>query len=236
MPVITVTGLIGSGGTEVGSAVAHKLGVSFVDRLILAEAAKKMGTTLAAVADLTERAPRLGDRVAGFVRTVLERSALAGSGADPYFGGGLDALLVREYRDFPEIGDSDVPHSDSKLLEVTTGVIQDIAASGNVVISGRGANVILRDRADACHIALTSSMDERIKRIMDRVDLERREAERYVVENDKARNDYYQRFFHVHPEDLHQYHMVINTDWIDVPEAARLVIETANIVTKPSPV
>ena len=105
MPIITITGLVGSGTAEIGAEVARSLGIDYVDRMILAEAAKKMGTTVAAVAERTERTPKLGDRVAGFVRNVLERSAMAGGGADPYFGGGLDALLVREYRDtIPESG------------------------------------------------------------------------------------------------------------------------------------
>ena len=101
MPVITLTGLMGSGGPEIGTEVSRRLRIDYVDRMILAEAAKKIGTTVAAVAQRTERPPTIGDRISGFVRTVLERSALAGGGADPYFGGGLDALLVREYRDLP---------------------------------------------------------------------------------------------------------------------------------------
>ena len=228
MPVITLNGLMGSGGTEVGAEVARELHIDFVDRLVLAEAARIMGTTTAAVADLTERKPKLGDRIAGFVRTVLERSALAGGGSDPYFGGGLDALLVREYRDLPGVDET-----DARLLEVTTNVINDLASSGNIVISGRGANVILRDLPNACHVALISSMERRVQRIIDRVDLERPEAEKYVVENDKAREAYYWRFFRVHPEDLHQYHLVINIDWTDIPEAVRLVIAAAQIVAPP---
>ena len=163
MPVITVTGLIGSGAFEVGADVAKKLGIDYIDRMILAEAAKKIGTTVAAVAERTERPPRLGDRVAGFVKTVLERSALAGGGADPYFGGGLDALLVREYRDFPtEEAASDETLSDENLLKVTSGVIQEIAASGDVVIAGRGANVILHDMPGALHVGLVSRHAERV--------------------------------------------------------------------------
>ena len=232
MPVITVTGLMGSGGTEVGSEVSRKLGIDYVDRLILAEAAKKMGTTVEAVAARTEHPPRLGDRVAGFVRTVLERSALAGGGADPYFGGGLDALLVREYRDFPdeaEISD-DLPGED-RLLTVTADVIKEIASSGNVVIAGRGANIILEDYPGALHVGLTSSLDRRIERIMERVSLDRDEAARYVAENDKGRTAYFRRFFKVQPEDHHHYHMLVNTDWMDIARAADIVIAAARVTS-----
>ena len=55
MPVITITGLVGSGTAEIGAEVARSLGIDYVDRMILAEAAKKIGTTVAAVAERTER-------------------------------------------------------------------------------------------------------------------------------------------------------------------------------------
>ncbi len=230
MPIITVTGLVGSGAIEVGSEVARKLGIDYIDRMILAEAAKKIGATVAAVAERTERPPRLGDRIAGFVKTVLERSALAGGGADPYFGGGLDALLVREYRDFPreELG-PDATLSDENLLRVTTEVIQEIAASGNVVIAGRGANIILRDTPGALHVGLVSSLPGRVARIMEREGLNEIEAERNVTENARARLAHYRRFFNVDPEDPQYYHIVLNTDLLHIDHTADLVVEAARL-------
>ena len=229
MPVITITGLIGTGAPEIGAEVAGKLGIDFVDRLILAEAAKKLGTTVAEVAERTERPPSLGDRLAGFARNVLERSALAGGGADPYFGGGLDALLVREYKDFPGAGDA-VDESTDELIQVTASVIHEIADSGNVIIAGRGANMILANQPGVLHVGLTSRLEKRVDRIIERVSLERPEAEKYTSDNDKARNAYFQRYFKVHPDDARLYHMMINTDWMDVAEAADTVIAAAEIV------
>ena len=231
MPVITITGLIGTGSPERGADVARKLGIDFVDRLILAEAAKKLGTTVAAVAERTERAPSLGDRFAGFVRTVLERSALAGGGADPYFGGGLDALLIREYKDFPENGESLAEGAvDDDLIRVTAAVIREIAASGNVIIAGRGANIILANEPGILHVGLTSRKSRRVERIMERVSLDHLEAEKYTTENDKARSAYFQRYFKVHPEDLRHYHMIVNTDWMDIGQVADAVIAATSII------
>jgi cytidylate kinase len=227
MPVITITGLIGSGAPELGSEVSRKLGLDYVDRLIMAEAAKKMGTTVAAVAERTERVPTMGDRVAGFVRTVLERSALAGGGADPYFGGGLDALLVREYRDFPPEGSSDDSLSDANLLEVTANVIRNLAAGGNVVIAGRGAHLILADDPAVLHVSPVSSLERRVDRIMEREDLARPAAEKYVAENDKARHAYFRRFFDIQPGDPLRYHLLVNLDRLDVARAAEVVMEAA---------
>ena len=233
MPVITITGLIGSGAPELGAEISRKLGINYVDRLILAEAARKMGITVAAVAERTERAQRFSDRVAGFVRTVLERSALAGGGADPYFGGGLDALLVREYRDFPpenSNGGNETGLTDSRLLEVTSTVIREIAQSGNVVIAGRGANIILRDQPGVLHVGLVSSLEARIKRIMEREELTREEADHFVAENDRARQAYFRRFFRVDAQDPRHYHMVLNTDWLKIPCATDVAIAAGELV------
>ncbi len=232
MPVITITGLMGSGGTEVGSEVAKKLGIDFVDRVILAQAAKKLGTTVAVVADRTEKPPSVGDRIAGFARTVLERSALAGGGADPYFGGGLDALLVREYREFPDdaaLAD-DASANEDDLLRVTAEVIKEISASGNVIIAGRGANFILANEPGVLHVGLTSAHDQRVERIMERVSLERAEAEKYVTENDKGRNAFFKRYFKVQAEDVRHYHMVLNTDWMDISRAAEMVMAASEVI------
>jgi cytidylate kinase len=231
MPVITITGLIGTGAPEVGADVARKLGIDYVDRLILAEAAKKLGTTVAAVAERTERAPSFGDRLAGFVRAVLERSALAGGGADPYFGGGLDALLVREYKDFPMDGEDATDGAvDDDLIRTTAAVIREIASSGNVIIAGRGANMILGNQSGTLHVGLSSRKNRRIERIMDRVSLERPEAEKYTAENDKARNAYFQRYFKVHPEDLRHYHMFMNTDWMSIGQVSDMVIAASGMM------
>ncbi|MCH7655964.1 MAG: cytidylate kinase-like family protein [Chloroflexi bacterium] len=234
MPVVTITGLIGSGTAEIGPAVARSLGVDYVDRMILAQAAKKIGTTVAAVAERTERSPSLGDRVAGFMRNVLERSAMAGGGADPYFGGGLDALLVREYRDLPLEGEiSDDSLSDAHLAEVTRAVINELAASGAIVIAGRGANVILADQPGVLHIGLVSALEKRIERIVEREKLDRTAAERFVAENDKARNAYFKRFFQVKPNDPSHYHVMVNTDWLEIDETAELIVLAASKLTGP---
>lgn len=233
MPIITITGLHGSGASEIGAEVARRLRVDYVDRLILAEAARKMGATVAEVAERAERPMGVGDRLASFVRTVLERSALAGSAADPYFGGGMDMLLVREYRDIPEAEVSE--GGDSRLMEVLTGVINEIAQSNHAVIIGRGANMVLRDRPGTIHIGTIAETETRVQRIMERQRVEtRQEAERYVEENDKARTAFYKRFFGVHPQDARGYHMVLNTELMGETTAADMVMAALETLGQPA--
>ncbi len=230
MPVITISGLFGSGANEVGAEVARRLDLDYVDRQILAEAARKMGATVAEVAERAERPVGLGDRLSSFVRTVLERSALAGSGADPYFGGGMDMLLVREYRDIPE-AEGGEGGSDQHLLEVLTSVTREIAQSNRAVIIGLGANMVLRDWPGALHVGTIAELDTRTQRVMERERLETIEAAAgYIEENDKGRTAFYQRFFSTNPQDPRGYNLMVNTERLSIDQASDLVLAAQEIV------
>ena len=56
MPVITVSGYLASGAREIAQqAVAEKLQLEFVDQMILVEAARELGVSVAAMEDRDER-------------------------------------------------------------------------------------------------------------------------------------------------------------------------------------
>ena len=223
--VITITGMSGSGATEIGAEVARLTGFNYVDRLILAEAAQRIGATVEAVATKTEKTPTLADRFGSFLRTLMERSAMESGGGDPYYGPGLDTLLT-EYRDLPDpIITSGYDINDAKLLEVTRSVIEELAHKDNVVIIGRGANIILGQWPRTLHVGLVTSLEKRLERLKIREGLEGKEAEKHIAENDRARAAYFQRFFKVQSLDPLQYHLMLNTDRLDVPQAAEAIVQ-----------
>ena len=55
MSVITIEGRAGAGAPDVGKLVARELDIDFVDRLILAEIARRVGSTVGALADQERR-------------------------------------------------------------------------------------------------------------------------------------------------------------------------------------
>ena len=142
MPVVTVSGNLGSGAREVAQAVAVRLGLDYVDQEIMVEAARRLGVSVSAVESHDERPSRLGERLASIMRTLMERSAMAGT-ADPMTGGGgsgLDMILSQTYGEAAGLP-SDAPRGqldDESYLRTLTSIIQGIAARGNVVILGRG--------------------------------------------------------------------------------------------------
>ena len=60
MSVITIEGRLGAGGADLGRLVAKEMDLDFIDRLMLADIAKRVGATVTALAD-QERAGESSD-------------------------------------------------------------------------------------------------------------------------------------------------------------------------------
>ena len=225
MAVVTIQGQIASGGEELGPELASRLKADYVDRIILAEAGKRLGATVAALAEKEQNLPRLGARLAHFFRRALEHSAYTGMGADPLFGTGMETLSTRPYPEAPA-GPITQPLAldDQQFYEVIREVILELAQDGNVVILGRGANLILQDHPTALHVGVVAPTAFRLQRFMLREGLEQEKAERRLADEEKARLAYFDRHFKAHPDDPMLYHMVVNTSLLPPSKAVEAVI------------
>jgi cytidylate kinase len=155
MPVITINGPVGSGAVEVGQLVAQQLSLNYVDRLVFAEAAKLVHAPVGELLDKEQRVDRFRDRLVRFLQTMLERSALHADAGEPYFGPSMERLLGEPYTELARDSSSAVQKvSDQAFIEAVTSVVNDLYQAGDVVIIGRGANVILADAPGIIHIGM----------------------------------------------------------------------------------
>lgn len=224
MAVVAMEGRAGAYGPAIGREVAKTLGLDFVDRLLLAEVARRVGASIQAVAESERQPSGLVDRLARMVQRMLERSAVAGSGGDPYFGPGIETLLARPYRELEEPPAAAATGlGEKEFINTTREVIEDIAESGDVVILSRGAAAILRDNPQVLRIGLIAHKDDRVHRIMVRERLNADEAAKFIENSDRAQARYFNRAFGSSPIDPFLYHVVINTSDIGVPRAADLI-------------
>ena len=230
MAMVTMGGLTGGGGMLLGPLVAQGLDADYVDRLILTDAARHVGATVEALHQREQRPPTRGERFSGLLQRILERSAVAGAGGDPYFGTGALDLLTLEFEELPQptiTRGHEV--EDEKYFKAIRTVMIDLATEGNVVIVGRGGSQILRDVPNVLRVGVVAQHEDRIARIIERERLERDQAEKTVIARDLARADYFQRFFGIdNPEDPIHYDLVINTSGVDLDYAAELVVQASN--------
>jgi CMP/dCMP kinase len=223
MPVITINGPVGSGSIEVGQLVAQQLSLNYVDRLVLAEAAKLVHAPIGALLDKEQRVNRFRGRLAYFLQTMLERSALYSDAGEPYFGPSIERLPGEPYTELAWDPSSAVQKvSDRAFIEATTSVLKGLYQAGNVVIIGRGANMILADAPGIIHIGVLAPLEVRVATIMEREHLTWEEAEVYVEEVEQARIKFFRKFFKVNPNDPSLYHLMLNLGEMRLETAAEV--------------
>lgn len=225
MPVVTVSGYIAGGAREVGEMSARLLGVDFVDQQLMVEAAQRCGVPVGALAERDERCSSFKERMSNLFRTFLERSAA--SGADPLSGStGLEVILSRSYADLA-LEQEGAQVSDQLYLKTMTLIVEELAATGKIVILGRGSQMILKDTPEALHVLCTAPQKFRAYRLAERDGLGLEEATRKISESDRAQAAYYRRFWKVEFEDPKLYDLTVDTSRLSYEIAADVVASAA---------
>ena len=224
MPVITINGPIGAGSIEVGQKVAADLSLNYVDRMVFAEAARIIGSPVSNLIAKEQRVERFGDRLASLLGRVLERAAVSG---DYDLGVGIETL-PETYHELAGESSSRVQRvNDQVFIDTTREVVGNLAQAGNVVIIGRGANVILGDTPGVLHVGMLAPMSRRIATIMEREHLSEGEARTYLEGLEEARVKFFQKFFKVSPLEPTLYHMMLDMGHMSDDTAARIIAHAA---------
>ena len=224
MLLVTMSGTIGSGAREVGQLAAEILGIDYVDRQIMVDAARRLGVSPEALAERDERCAGFRDRLANMLRTFLERSAAPGVG-DPLIGSdGLDVLLARSYAETgAEVGGSAQELDDAVYIKTVTVIIGELGQRGNIVIVGRGGQVILKELPTALHVLTHAPLELRTHRIVERDQLTPEEASKRAHELDGGRAAFHRKFFKVDVNDACLYDLVIDTSRLPYAVAGEMV-------------
>jgi len=106
-------------------------------------------------------------------------------------------------------------------------VLRERAATGNAVVLGRAAAVVLRDDQRALRVRLDGPLDARIAQAMALEGIDLQEAERRLKQNDKAREGYVRHFYGVDARDPRLYHLVIDATAIPPGACVELIAVAA---------
>lgn len=113
------------------------------------------------------------------------------------------------------------------LVRKTADTIYQLSQLGNVIIIGRGSNIICANLKNAVHVRLVAPIDYRIKHIRELYNMNRENAINYIKKEDLNRSKFITTYFNKKVEDLSLYHLVINTYLTKYEGAAKII---ANIV------
>ena len=103
-------------------------------------------------------------------------------------------------------------------------IVLKAAENEDVVILGRGANHILPPER-SLRIRITASFSQRVKNTMKHEGKSRIDAEEWVKHVEEKRVRFVKQYFGVNPYNPWHYDLVINTDTIDLKQAADMIVE-----------
>ena len=117
--------------------------------------------------------------------------------------------------------------------EKVTVVIHELAETGDVLLLGRGGQVILAERANVLHVRIIAPRAMRLTLVQERCRVSAEVAAARIDASDATRADYLKRHFGVRGDEPHLYDLVINMAHLDVPVAADLVYLAAARLDSP---
>ncbi len=143
--------------------------------------AKKIGEMLGIPVYDNELILKAADE-SGFSKELLERSDERRSifSLSSFFGAG-------------RFGSAQNYVGDSEIFKIQSEVIRNIAANGPAIFVGRCSNYILRD-LDCLDVFISAPMENRIKRVAERMGISPEEAAGKIERQDRTRSTYYNFF------------------------------------------
>ena len=198
--LITIGRQIGSGGLQVARMVADHFGIELYDKNLLMITARESGIAPEFFAKRDERPSALG-RFARFL----------GIGGPVYADSG-------EYSDVGNLSGDD-------LFALQSTVINRIADNGSGVFVGRCADYVLRDRPELFSVFITADEDYRIGKVMERENLTKEEARKFIESSERKRASYYNYYTFKKWGDSSSYDLCLNSSRFGLEKTASLIVD-----------
>ena len=202
MPIITISRMFGSGGSEIAARVAEQLGWELLDNEVVDAVALRLGASREDVAAREERVPSLVERLASTM-----------------------ALSSQEW--LAPVGDAQMPPSDDRLVEMTKRVVAEAVARGPVVVVGRGAQSMLAAREDALHVFCYAPRAALIRRTVEREGIDEQQAAKLVDDTNKQRLEWVRKHWSREWRAHENYHLSVDTEWFSISGTVQLVVGIA---------
>ena len=193
--VITVGRQYGSGGREIGTALAKRFGIAYYDDLLLKKAAEESGLCEELFHSFDER----------------PKSFLYSIALDPY------SFSMNHITSKGSI--------EQQVYLATYDTIKKLADEGSCVLIGRCADYALKDRNDVLNLFITAPLENRIKRVAMRNGISEDEARERIRKRDKDRAAYYNFYSAKEWGDAKSYDLCIDSSLLGIDGTVDLLAE-----------
>lgn len=197
MRAITISREYGSGGGEIALRLAHRLQWQLVDHEIVVRVAQELGVSVEEAEAQDEYTESLATRILS----------------------SLQSMQPALFAISPLPSTTDAPSYQEALDRVVKGA----AATGHVVIVGRGAQVLLGNQRDVLHVRIVAPLEQRIAYVMRREGISYEDARTRIQVKDQDRTRYLQDVYHRKPGDAVLYDITLNTAILSLDQVVDLI-------------
>ena len=205
--IVAIARELGAGSQQIGDRVAAALGAELLDKQIVDLVAAKIGAPASYVEAHDEHVESFVDRLFRVITAAYP-----------------EAYAAENMPDW----------SEERLVALTASIIQERAQRQSLVVIGRGAPFLLKDRADVLRVFVTAPFNVRQRRLSEHRGYTVDEATRELKKSDQQRAAYMMQHYRVDWRDPSGYDLVVNTGRLSIDEAARLIGEAAQSLRQPA--
>ncbi len=201
MTLVALSAAYGAGGVRIGSALADELEVPFLDRAIPNAVAARLSVSVDEAVAFDYEASR----------SWIERVLSGFIGSDT----GAPAALLSEGA------------SSEDFRRATEEILRRQAETGDGVILGRGAVLVLADDERVLRVRLHGPAERRIRQATRLRGVDEETARDTVRRLDRTHAAYYRHFYGADIDDPSLYHLVIDSTAIGVDDCVELIARAA---------
>ena len=224
LPVVTVTGLPGSGSERVAKEVARALGVELADDTINRDLCRMLKRTVGEFRALEASYRSTWSRVLRALLTPWDRFGAhdtdgdwLGSFTPPYYAEPAGYLTKKEYTDG------------------LRAVISALSSRDGVVIHGRASNLLLPKSRSALHVFTNVALATRVSAARREHRIGSKSARAVLRQADREFIGVHKGLFDMDPMDPTQYDVSLNMDRLSAVEAARIVAGAVRSMSETPP-
>lgn len=202
--IITIARQFGSGGHNIGEALAEKLNIPFYDKELISIAAKESGVAPDVFENVDEKAT----------------NSLLYSLSTGLFNYGNGFSLM-----------GDLPVND-RLYILQHKIIKELAEKENFVVVGRCADYVLKDNPKVVKVFIYADVDSRAQRAVERHEIDPARAKQTVIKADKVRANYYSFYSGKKWGLADNYDLCINSTHITTDQAVEIILSYLEILDR----
>jgi cytidylate kinase len=196
--VINIGRQFGSGGRLIGEKLASQMGISFFDKELIQIASQESGVGKEFFENFDEKSSH----------SIL-------GGLFGLRGNFSDEMFSNNYL------------NNETLFKIQSDVIRNLTEQQSCIFVGRCADYILKDHPRCLNLFVSANIDDRIKRIAEKEQIDEKKAKDLIEKTDKKRASYYNYFSNKVWGAAESYHLCINSSFLGIDETTTVIKQFA---------